>query len=658
MVKQETMRTKGFTLVEIAIVLVIIGLITVGSFSMVKQMRVNASLKASDQKIQQIKKMLLNFVQVNGYLPCADGNLDGKEDRATSGNEACTTAVGNLPYQDLGMSLAGAKDAYGNLIRYAINTDTLNDSAICDSTKSASYFCKKVPNSFNLSTPPTASLSSTGDYVVCRHVANCTAASDIDIASATVVLVAFNRFKGKSYTTTSKTNAAAPGCTGLASLESENCDTDHQYVNAPFDDTLSSFFDDNVDAITGYEVKQKINLLSSLATGGGTAGGSSGSGTGAGNGGASNGGGTSGAGGTGGGNGSSLASSIQPQAPDIPQLPSTTNATNQGDAPPGYQKLMGTPQSDNLIAGNNWNDVDLMASDDQLKIGNAGGGYSTLDAGSGSDIVQAGDGWNAVKTSDGNNQFTIGDGSDIITFGSGDDRLKVGNANNQTYAKIQMGSGNDSVIAGDGWNEINLSDGTDKLQAGNGIEVLKLGSGTKDVTVGDAGAGYSTLSAGSGTRTVVMGNHWNKIDISSGTSKIKAGDGLETVKLASGDDILVIGDAGAGYSKVETGDGADQVVVGKNFDEIKLGDGNDSLVAGSVPAAGYRKIDAGSGDDVLKIAQGFDEVVGGSGNDTVIFQGQSSDWTHTTVNGKEAYKHNATGLITVLKEVENVSFGG
>jgi prepilin-type N-terminal cleavage/methylation domain-containing protein len=108
---------QGFTLIEMTMVLLIIGLL-IGSFiiPLGAQMDIN-NLKLTDQRLAQIKEALLGYAARNRRLPCPDTDNDGKEDSASCGQE------GNLPWADLGID---SKDAWGSYFRYrADSTQTI-----------------------------------------------------------------------------------------------------------------------------------------------------------------------------------------------------------------------------------------------------------------------------------------------------------------------------------------------------------------------------------------------------------------------------------------------------------------------------------------------------------------------------------------------------
>ncbi|MEQ1674083.1 MAG: prepilin-type N-terminal cleavage/methylation domain-containing protein, partial [Candidatus Nitrotoga sp.] len=102
----------GFSLIELAIVLLIVGLLLGGLIptlsSQIEQQRINETRK----QLEEIKQALTGFVIANGRLPCADTNADGEE------NSPCTTAAtaeGLLPWKSLGVA---EQDAWQQVWRY------------------------------------------------------------------------------------------------------------------------------------------------------------------------------------------------------------------------------------------------------------------------------------------------------------------------------------------------------------------------------------------------------------------------------------------------------------------------------------------------------------------------------------------------------------
>jgi prepilin-type N-terminal cleavage/methylation domain-containing protein len=108
-------RQSGFTLVEIAIVLLIVGLLLGGMLaplsSQMEQRRVTDTTRA----MEEAREALFGFALRNGYLPCpAISSSNGLEDR--TGN-VCNKRYGFLPWATLGVSRL---DGWNRLMAYTV----------------------------------------------------------------------------------------------------------------------------------------------------------------------------------------------------------------------------------------------------------------------------------------------------------------------------------------------------------------------------------------------------------------------------------------------------------------------------------------------------------------------------------------------------------
>ncbi|MCK4834005.1 MAG: type II secretion system protein [Gammaproteobacteria bacterium] len=119
----------GFTLIEIAVVLVIIGVL-IGSFIGTFTDRIDTTRRANtQQELEEIKRVLMAFAfsRPNPFLPCPDTDIppDGDENRAGG---VCTAAgaVGVLPWKTIGV---GYDDAWGTRYSYWVNDNYANDPA-------------------------------------------------------------------------------------------------------------------------------------------------------------------------------------------------------------------------------------------------------------------------------------------------------------------------------------------------------------------------------------------------------------------------------------------------------------------------------------------------------------------------------------------------
>ena len=135
-------RPDGFTLIEMAIVLIIITLV-VGGALVPLGAQIEQRQRAETQKtLDEIKEALIGYALSRGVLPCPSQVTGGIPD----GNANCTgttgVATGYIPWVTLGVN---NQDAWGNLIRYAVDTQ------------------------FTITTPTTFTLQTTGSITIKTH---------------------------------------------------------------------------------------------------------------------------------------------------------------------------------------------------------------------------------------------------------------------------------------------------------------------------------------------------------------------------------------------------------------------------------------------------------------------------------------------------------
>lgn len=138
-------REAGFTLIEIAVVLVIIGLL-LGSFINTFAQRIDTTRRDNTKKeLEEIKSVIMAYAYTKSppYIPCPDTDspLDGIENRSGA---SCTSAHGFVPWVTLGV---GYSDAWGNRYRYWVRPDYSDSSGFSlttadDSAKDARVFTR------------------------------------------------------------------------------------------------------------------------------------------------------------------------------------------------------------------------------------------------------------------------------------------------------------------------------------------------------------------------------------------------------------------------------------------------------------------------------------------------------------------------------------
>lgn len=202
-------RSRGFTLIEIAVALVVVALV-LGSIlvpltTQVEQRQISDTQKA----LEETKEALTGFALANGYLPCPDKTggggagtaNDGAED-VTAATGACVVTEGNVPWLTLGVT---AVDIWGNRFRYRV-TGT---------------FAQRAPGAtFTLATA--GGLTVTCPAPACSPVYTYT-------TSAPAVIISHGRNGWGAIN--ANTGAANPAPTGADELENTNSDT--TFVNRP-----------------------------------------------------------------------------------------------------------------------------------------------------------------------------------------------------------------------------------------------------------------------------------------------------------------------------------------------------------------------------------------------------------------------------------------
>lgn len=122
-------QTQGFTLIELAIVLVIITIL-IGGLAMPLSAQIQARRIAETNKtLEEARDAIIGYamthktISAHPYLPCPDTDGDGKENR--SGDE-CLKSYGFFPWVDIG---SAPSDAWGNRLGYVVESQ-LADKAV------------------------------------------------------------------------------------------------------------------------------------------------------------------------------------------------------------------------------------------------------------------------------------------------------------------------------------------------------------------------------------------------------------------------------------------------------------------------------------------------------------------------------------------------
>jgi prepilin-type N-terminal cleavage/methylation domain-containing protein len=120
---------QGFSLIELSIVLIIIGLILGAGVTVWRSSIDSTRLSTTKTNLDNIKNSVINFAIANGRLACPDStvppNNTGQSNPAGAGVCAgCANPPCWIPYQTLQLQLPRGMDSFGNVFRYDISYDT------------------------------------------------------------------------------------------------------------------------------------------------------------------------------------------------------------------------------------------------------------------------------------------------------------------------------------------------------------------------------------------------------------------------------------------------------------------------------------------------------------------------------------------------------
>lgn len=118
--------TSGFSLVEMAVVLMIVGFVLGALLMPIQVQRQQQAQAITENMLEIAKKSLLGYAQTQGRLPCpaVSNTADDKGVAKPVAGGACAVTAGFLPAVTLGIQPVDANgfalDGWGNPIRYAV----------------------------------------------------------------------------------------------------------------------------------------------------------------------------------------------------------------------------------------------------------------------------------------------------------------------------------------------------------------------------------------------------------------------------------------------------------------------------------------------------------------------------------------------------------
>jgi len=230
-------REHGFSLVEMAVVMVIVGLL-IGGLLAPLATQIDARNYADTQKrIEYAREELLGFVISNGRLPCPASSTSNGDEDPIGGASACSNYYdGYLPAKVLGVQQVDkdgyAVDAYNNRIRYVLAKST----GSCTLTSLTFHVSANIKSN-GLQCLPSDLLLCKSSQVSGFSSTSCgTDASNRLVDQNTVVAIIFSQGK----------NAATSDATRLDELANTNGDAAFVYHSPTPSGATGGEFDDQM----------------------------------------------------------------------------------------------------------------------------------------------------------------------------------------------------------------------------------------------------------------------------------------------------------------------------------------------------------------------------------------------------------------------------
>lgn len=213
----------GFSLVEVAIVLVIIGVLLAGITGPLSTWRDHAAYKQTELYLEQSRKALLTFAAVKGYLPCPDTDGDGDEDRTLN---HCDSDHGTLPWLDLGLE---KETPWNAAAAYIVHGRADNECDTSTANKAECFFSSNATEQYNFST--------SAGFPGKLNINDADAKKLVEQGVAIVISYGVN----SDVLTAAKCTANSGGV-----LEAENCDNDETFIHTTHRTAAGNSYDDQL----------------------------------------------------------------------------------------------------------------------------------------------------------------------------------------------------------------------------------------------------------------------------------------------------------------------------------------------------------------------------------------------------------------------------
>ena len=217
-VLENMIKQVGFSLIEMAIVLVIVGLLIGGTLAPLSAQMERSRRSETSQTLNNTIDAIYGYAFSNGRLPCPDSTGDGVEDRVGAN---CSALFGNAPWVTLGST---GNDAWGQNIGYRVSNnfaDTTDGTGCGTATSGVSF-----------------ELCSTGDI----QIFDGSPGGNPVATNIPAVIIS----QGKNWAISTSTD------------EAENTDADGAFVSKQYTSVVGSEFDDLIVWIAPTILKSRM----------------------------------------------------------------------------------------------------------------------------------------------------------------------------------------------------------------------------------------------------------------------------------------------------------------------------------------------------------------------------------------------------------------
>ncbi len=225
---------RGFTLIELAIVITVSSLLLVGFTHLYDTLRLQQALKITRQRMEVVQQRLDDYADTKERLPCplppGSSSLAKEPDACSKAElkpEERDVAIGIVPVAALGLTPQEALDGWGNMFTYAVSAKLTKEKGMRGVEPPAGII--GLVNAYGDNALPAAD---SGRYVIISHGPH-----------------------GLGSFTATGARIPCPGKT----LSAKNCRAQGVFVTAPWNSHPGPFFFDNI--VTGDGGRRQARLL-------------------------------------------------------------------------------------------------------------------------------------------------------------------------------------------------------------------------------------------------------------------------------------------------------------------------------------------------------------------------------------------------------------